>query len=74
MFCRIFFFLLGFGLMVIGSMYIILYTNLMTIDYSLSEYFNFISHRFECLLSIIGFIIVTITIFWKKGDNHEIRL
>jgi hypothetical protein len=60
--------------MVIGSMYIILYTNLMTIDYSLSEYFNFISHRFECLLSIIGFIIVTITIFWKKGDNHEIRL
>lgn len=64
---RIFFFLLGFGLMVIGFTYIILYLNLMTIGYNFNEYVNFIIRRKECYYSIIGFIIILITII-KKGE------
>ena len=55
MLSRIFFFLLGFGLMIVGFTYIILYLNLLTIGYNLSEYVNFIIRRFECYFSVIGF-------------------
>ena len=74
MFCRIFFFLLGFGFMVLGFMNIILYTNLMTIGYSFKEYLYFISHQLECLLAVIGFIIINMSIFIKGGGNNELYL
>jgi len=66
--CRIFFFLLGFGLMVIGCMFIILYANLMTIGYDFYEYINFICNRLECLLFILGFVIIGISIYWERED------
>ena len=56
---RVFFFLLGFGFMVIGSSFIILYLNLTTMGYNFFNYVNFISRRFECYFSIIGFIIMS---------------
>ena len=64
---RIFFFLLGFGLMVVGFTYIILYLNLMTIGYNFAYYVNFIIRRIECYYSIIGFIIMLVSIM-EKGD------
>lgn len=60
---RLFFFLLGFGLMVIGFTYIITYLNLITMGYTFSEYLRFIFSRVECLFSIIGFFIVAFIIF-----------
>ncbi len=54
--------------MIVGLMCIILYSNLMTMGYDFYEYFNFIITRVECLLSVIGLIIINITIFWKKED------
>lgn len=68
MFSRVFFFLLGFGLMVIGCTYIIMYLNLFTFGYTFLEYLEFIFSRAECLFAPIGFILITITIF-KKGGN-----
>ena len=44
----IFLFLIGFGLAIIGSMYIILYLNYLTIGYTFLEYLKLISLRFEC--------------------------
>lgn len=70
---RLFFFLVGFGLTVIGFIYIISYLNLLTIGYNFYEYVNFIIRRFECLLSIVGFIIMVITINYK-GGNYELRI
>ena len=67
---RIFFFLLGFGFCVIGFMYMVLYLNLFTIGYNLYEYLKFIITRGECILGIIGFIIISTTIFYK-GDNKN---
>jgi len=62
---RIFFFLLGFGLMVVGFTYIILYLNLTSIGYNFSEYVNFIIRRFECYYVIIGLVIILLVMFLK---------
>lgn len=70
---RVFFFLLGFGMSVIGFMYMIIYLNLMTMGYSFFEYIVFIFKRIECIFGFIGLIVVTITIFYK-GDNNVIYI
>ena len=67
---RVFFFLLGFGLMVIGCSFIILYLNLTTIGYNFLEYVNFIIIRVECYFSIIGFIIMILSIT-LKGEYRK---
>ena len=53
--------------MIIGFMYIILYLNYLTIGYTIIDYLVFITKWFECLLAILGLILITIAIF-KKGD------
>lgn len=65
---RIFFFLLGFGLMVIGASYIILYLNLTTMGYNFVNYVNFITKRIECYFSIIGLIIMILSMTIKGDD------
>lgn len=70
---RLFFFLLGFGLSVIGFMYIISYLNLLTMGYSYLEYFVFILKRIECVIAFFGLIMITWTIF-KGGRSHDIRI
>ena len=71
MLVRYFFFLLGFGLTVIGFMYKILFLNLLTMGYSVVDYIMFILKRRECIYAIIGLIIITITIFCK-GENDNV--
>ena len=70
---RIFFFLLGFGLMTIGSTYIITYLNLFSFGYTIKEYFLFILKRYECFYVLIGLSLVTITIYWK-GESNDLYL
>lgn len=65
---RLFFFLIGYALTVIGIMYIICYLNLLTIGYNLFDYVNFIFRRIECLYAFIGIIIMVITLFTKRSD------
>ena len=67
---RVFFFLLGFGLTVIGYRFILLYLNLTTMGYNFVNYVNFISRRIECYYSIIGLIIMMLSI-WIKGDKKD---
>lgn len=62
MLIRIFFFLIGFGLTIIGFVYVISYLNLLTIGYNFLEYVNFIIRRFECLCALFGIIIMTLAI------------
>ena len=73
MIARIFFFLLGFGLTVIGFIYMISYLNLLTMGYTFLEYLLFISNRFVCIVAIIGFLMITCSIF-KGGDKIDICL
>ena len=65
---RVFFFLLGFGFTVIGFTFIILYLNLMTMGYNFANYVNFIIRQVECYYSIVGIIIMTLSIT-LKGDE-----
>ncbi len=71
---RIFIFLIGFGFMIIGNIYIISYLNLMTIGYNFIEYVNFIIRSAEFIYTVIGFIIVNLCIFIKGSDKHEIHI
>ena len=67
---RIFFFLVGFALLVIGLVFTILYLNLLTIGYNFSFYVNFIIRRIECYYTIIGFTIILLTIIIKGEKKH----
>ena len=71
---RIFFFLFGFGLMVVGFTYVILYLNLMSIGYNFFEYVNFIFSRVECYFVVIGLIILILSMFIKKEREYELYL
>ena len=71
---RIFFFLVGFALLVIGLVFTILYLNLLTIGYNFSFYVNFITRRIECYYTIIGFLIIILTITIKGEKKHELHL
>ena len=54
--------------MTLGFTYLIIYLNLMTIGYNFSEYVNFIIKRFECYFSLIGLIIMNLSMY-AKGDK-----
>ena len=71
---RFFFFLVGFGLTLIGSIYIIIYLNLTTIGYNFWEYVKFISSSIECLIGPIGLIIIFMTIFLPGGKKNELHI
>lgn len=71
MLVRVFLFLTGFGLTVIGSIFIICYMNLFTIGYNFLEYVNFISRQLECLYFLLGIILMSITTFIPKGEKDE---
>ena len=71
---RIFFFLFGFGLMVVGFTYVILYLNLISLGYNFFEYVNFIFSRIECYFVIIGLIILILSIFIKGDRENELYL
>lgn len=74
MFTKMFFFLFGFGLMVIGASVLVLYLNLLTIGYSFLDYVNFIIRRVEFYYLIVGFIILALTIILSGGKKYELYL
>lgn len=71
---RIFFFLVGFALMVLGFSYIILYLNLLSLGYNFSFYVNFIIRRVECYYAVVGFLIMLLTLINKGDKKHELYL
>lgn len=74
MLLRIFLFLIGFGLTVIGCVFSISYLNLLTLGYNFMEYVNFITRRIECLYAVIGIILIILTIFIPGGNKYELHI
>lgn len=68
---RIVLFLVGFGLSIIGFVYIIAYLNYLSIGYNFMDYLKFIITRIECLVAVIGIVLINIAIL-MKGDKHEL--
>ena len=71
---RISFLTLGFFMSLIGSIYIITYLNLMTVGYNFLEYVNFIIRRTECIIFMIGMILMLLSIYLPGGDKYELHL
>ena len=69
---KLFIFLIGFGLSVMGSIYIVSYLNLFSIGYNFIEYVNFIIRRLECWYAVVGLTIIFFTIFGGKKDEIHI--
>lgn len=63
---RIFFFLVGFGLAVIGGISFIAFLNLLTTGFSPGSFFSFINQRAETYLLIIGLLIIAVSISFPK--------
>jgi hypothetical protein len=67
---KIFLFLVGFGFMLIGSLYIIAYLNLLTIGYNFLEYVKFIISRIECWNFVLGVILIFISTCEGEKKNE----
>lgn len=74
MIIRIFFFLIGFGLTIIGGIYMISYLNLLTIGYNFLEYVHFIVRRIECLSAFAGMLFISLSIFIPGGHKYELHI
>ena len=64
---KMFSFLIGFGLSIIGFMYIIMYLNYLEVGFTIFEYFKLIFTKVECLLAPVGILIISMVIFIKGG-------
>ena len=69
---RLFFFLVGFGLTVIGFVYIISYLNLLSIGYNFLEYVHYVIRHLECLNAVFGIIIMFFALY--KGEKNDIYI
>lgn len=70
---RFFLFLVGFGFLVLGFSYMILFLNLLTIGYNFSEYVNFIVRSYQTYFILIGFILMSLSVY-IGGKKHELYL
>ena len=67
---RILLFLFGFGLTVMGLMYIIFYLNLLSIGYNFFDYVKFIIRRIECINLIFGILLMILSVCIKGGKDE----
>ena len=74
MLARILFFLIGFGLSIIGFVYIVSYLNLLSLGYNFFDYVHFIIGRIECLYAFIGLFIIFLSIFMPGGKKYELHI
>lgn len=62
MFKKIIIFLIGLLMSSLGLMYIIIYLNLLSMEYTFLKYLKFILKRYECLQFLLGIILIYISI------------
>lgn len=74
MLARILFFLIGFGLSIIGFVYIVSYLNLLSLGYNFLDYVHFIIRRIECLYAFLGLFIIFLSIFMPGGKRYELHI
>ena len=67
-------FLIGFGLTVIGCIYIISYLNVLTLGYNFLDYVKYIIVKPECIMAPIGIIVMVLSINIFGGNYNELYL
>ncbi|ANB60357.1 hypothetical protein [Anoxybacteroides amylolyticum] len=66
---RIFIYLVGFGLSVIGGVTTIAYLNLLTMERGWLGYFRFISTRIECYFFPIGILLMWLSLSFSSQEE-----
>lgn len=66
---RVFSYLVGFGLSVIGGVTSIAYLNLLTEERGWLEYFRFISTRVECYLLPVGVVVMWLSLYFPSREE-----
>lgn len=51
---------------VFGLSYIIIYLNLLSMGFTLKEYFRYVFGKMECLIFLFGYIIMTLCFFMRR--------
>lgn len=65
---RVFFFFVGFWFLIIGFTYLILYLNLLTFGYHLSDYIRFVFSKYQTFLFFVGLLMIIMTIYVRKKE------
>ncbi len=68
MFLRIILFFLGAIFMLIGNFYIVVYINLFSFGYTITEYLEYIFTRYECYFTFLGIVLIILSVY-LKGDK-----
>ena len=71
---KIFLFITGFGLMVLGFSTMILYINLFAFGYNFKEYISYIVKLPEFYYLLVGFILINLSILNKGEKNEKYRI
>jgi len=66
---RLFIYLTGFGLAVLGGVTSVAYLNIITAGKGIIEYFLFISKRIECYLLPIGIGLICLSIYFPSNEE-----
>lgn len=66
MFFRMILFIIGFFFMLYGNFYIFVYINLFSFGYTIIEYLEYIFTRYECYFSIIGIILIILSVYMRR--------
>lgn len=72
MITKIFLFMLGYALTLIGLLYIISYLNLLSLGYNFLEYVYFIIRRIECIYVVIGICLMIFSV--SIGGKYELYI
>ncbi|MBP3765890.1 MAG: hypothetical protein J6G98_01745 [Bacilli bacterium] len=67
---KILLFLFGYSLTLIGLIYVISYLNILALGYNFLFYVKFIFRRIECLYTLIGLILIILSIYLPGGENE----
>ena len=69
MITRLTVFILGILFSSLGLAFIIIYLNLLNMGYNFKEYVHFIISKWECLIILVGFFFIFLSVH-TKGDKR----
>lgn len=67
---RIILFIIGIFLSSNGLSYMIIYLNLLVMNYSITDYLRYIFTKIECLSFFVGYILILLSIYVKRRNSN----
>lgn len=71
---RVVLFLIGLIMSVIGLSYIIIYLNLLVMDYNFTDYLKYICTKLECIIFFIGYVLMLLSLYCKRRKKNELHI